>query len=40
MKKNIFIIATVLITAFIIQSCSKPPVSTGHKTYRQSKKNR
>lgn len=40
MKKLLPIMASLLLIAFLLESCHKPPMSTGHKNFKQSRKNR
>lgn len=40
MKRLFPLLAVLLLAALTTQSCHKPPISSGHKNFRQSKRNR
>lgn len=40
MKRFLPAIALLIVAALIFGSCHKPPISTGHKSYKHSRKNR
>ncbi|HEY9177422.1 MAG TPA: hypothetical protein VIN07_07005 [Flavipsychrobacter sp.] len=40
MRKLTIVVGVFISVILIAESCKKPPMSTGHKSFKQSKKNR